>query len=120
MKALGHNFKEISRVAATCEQDGYVNYKCSRCEEVCKEILKATGHNFVDGKCEYCGKLEDKPNEEQKPQEKPEEDKKDDNTTTDDTKLPQTGTNIILPAVGSFLIANVIASIVILKKKDNE
>ena len=46
--ALGHEKVEIERVDATCK-DGYVKYKCSRCEEEITETLPATGEH-VKGK----------------------------------------------------------------------
>ncbi len=46
--ALGHEKVEIERVDATCK-DGYVKYKCSRCEEEIIETLPATGEH-VKGK----------------------------------------------------------------------
>lgn len=35
----GHNWVETSRVEATAESDGYVEYKCSKCEETKSETL---------------------------------------------------------------------------------
>lgn len=42
-----HDWEEIERVEPTCTEDGYIVYKCTRCEETKTEVLKALGHNFV-------------------------------------------------------------------------
>ena len=42
-----HDWEEIERVEPTCTKDGYIVYKCTRCEETKTEVLKALGHNFV-------------------------------------------------------------------------
>ena len=42
-----HDWEEIDRVEPTCTKDGYIVYKCTRCEETKTEVLKALGHNFV-------------------------------------------------------------------------
>ena len=44
--ALGHNFKETLRKAATCTQKGSVTETCSRCGETKTTELPALGHNF--------------------------------------------------------------------------
>ena len=40
---LGHDFIETDRVEATETQDGYIEYTCSKCNEVMQEILPMTG-----------------------------------------------------------------------------
>jgi hypothetical protein len=40
---------------ATCTEDGYTHYECDCGHAYDVEGEKATGHNFVDGKCEHCG-----------------------------------------------------------------
>ena len=42
-----HDWVETERVDATCTEDGYVTYECSKCGETKTVILKALGHNFV-------------------------------------------------------------------------
>ena len=44
--ALGHNFKETLRKAATCTQKGSVTETCSRCGETKTTELPALGHDF--------------------------------------------------------------------------
>jgi len=117
-KELGHDYVESSRVPPTCTEEGYIEYVCTRCGDSYNEVLKPTGHKFVDGKCEYCGELEDKPNEDKPNEEKPEEDKKDD-TTSGGNKLPQTGINNVLTLTGVFA-ANAVGSVIMMKKKENE
>ena len=42
----------------TCTEDGYIHYECACGHAYDAEGEKATGHNYVDGKCEDCGKPE--------------------------------------------------------------
>ena len=95
--------------------------------DIKREILTATGHNFVDGKCENCGKLEkeptDEPAEDNKPgdDENTDEDKKpgDDDTTADDNKLPQTGIGITVLVLAIVLTINAIKSGIMLRRNEN-
>ena len=44
--------------AATCTEDGYTGDEvCTICGEIVKkgEVIKATGHQYKDGKCTVCG-----------------------------------------------------------------
>ncbi len=43
----GHDWVETDREDATCTENGYVDYECSKCGETKTEILAALGHNFV-------------------------------------------------------------------------
>ena len=43
MPALGHDWREGSKKAATCVQPGYVEYRCSRCGETYQNSVPATG-----------------------------------------------------------------------------
>ena len=54
--ALGHDDKVIDHKDVTCEEDGFVTYKCDRCHEEHTEILTALGHDFavVDEKAATC------------------------------------------------------------------
>ena len=45
-------------VETTCTQDGYTHYECACGHNYTVEGEKATGHSFVDGKCEHCGESE--------------------------------------------------------------
>jgi uncharacterized protein YjdB len=48
--------KEV--VAPTCTEDGYVTYTCECGHTYTEAGEKATGHYYVDGKCEGCGRVE--------------------------------------------------------------
>lgn len=41
-----HDWKEASRKAASCTENGQFTYKCGKCDSVKTETIKATGHNF--------------------------------------------------------------------------
>lgn len=68
----GHYWRQSESVRATCTEDGYIGYVCQisynlsqkgyGCDEhTYREVIPATGHNYVpvDGtyimRCEYCG-----------------------------------------------------------------
>ena len=51
----GHGYTMVESKDATCDQNGYEFYRCDGCGKEYQIILEATGHNFVDGKCENCG-----------------------------------------------------------------
>ena len=56
--ATGHTQETIPGKAATCTQDGLTDgVKCSVCGEILveQEVIKATGHHYVDGVCTNCG-----------------------------------------------------------------
>ena len=58
VEALGHTVVVDEAVTPTCTTNGFTEGShCSVCGEifVTQEIIPATGHNFVDGKCEVCG-----------------------------------------------------------------
>ena len=40
-----HKYEIINTQVATCEQNGYIEYKCS-CGDTYKEIINSTGHNY--------------------------------------------------------------------------
>ena len=49
-----HDFAEGKKVAPTCTEDGYVTYKCSKCEvsyNVVDDASKALGHDFSKVSC---------------------------------------------------------------------
>ena len=48
-----HNWKEVSRINATCGKEGSITYNCS-CGATKTETIKALGHNFVNGNCTRC------------------------------------------------------------------
>lgn len=43
---------------ATCEGDGEKSRKCTECDDVQTEVIKAKGHNYSNGVCTICGKHE--------------------------------------------------------------
>ncbi len=43
---IEHNWVETARTEATCEVDGSVSYKCSRCGDTKTDVLPATGHDY--------------------------------------------------------------------------
>ena len=58
INATGHQTEVQNAKEATCTEDGYTgDTVCTVCgETVTKgEVIKATGHNFVDGSCTICG-----------------------------------------------------------------
>jgi len=58
ISATGHKTEVQNAKPATCTEDGYTgDTVCTVCgETVAKgEVIKATGHNFVDGSCTICG-----------------------------------------------------------------
>ena len=58
INATGHKTEVQNAKPATCTEDGYTgDTVCTVCgETVAKgEVIKATGHNFVDGSCTICG-----------------------------------------------------------------
>ena len=58
INATGHQTEVQNAKEATCTENGYTgDTVCTVCgETVAKgEVIKATGHNFVDGSCTICG-----------------------------------------------------------------
>ncbi len=52
-----HVKTEMERVESTCTEDGYISYICQNCDYIGKEVILATGHDFLaeDGTYgEYC------------------------------------------------------------------
>ena len=39
----------------SCTDDGVMTYLCTLCSESKTEVITASGHNYVDGKCSVCG-----------------------------------------------------------------
>lgn len=44
----------------TCETDGKMKGVCSKCSEENEDVIKALGHDYVDGVCTRCNKNKDK------------------------------------------------------------
>ena len=67
-----HSYDEGVVTKPTCTEKGYTTYTCEKCGEECvyneREKIE---HNYVDGECEDCGKLEDveEPEEPEEPEE---------------------------------------------------
>ncbi|MBQ2876838.1 MAG: hypothetical protein IJE25_07495 [Clostridia bacterium] len=57
LEALGHDYSEEITKAPTCEAEGEKTYTCSACEHSYTEAVDKINHNFVDGKCDMCGKV---------------------------------------------------------------
>lgn len=60
--AFGHDYSiELEHKDATCEEDGYTKYECSRCGEEYTEIIPATGHDYTfvitSPNCTTAGKI---------------------------------------------------------------
>lgn len=56
--------EEITK-KATCTEDGEKTLKCKVCGKTKTEVIPATGHNYVDGECTYCGEKEPEQHEHQ-------------------------------------------------------
>ena len=58
LELVGHNPELKNAKPATCTEDGYTGDEvCTICGEIVKkgEVIKATGHQYKDGKCTVCG-----------------------------------------------------------------
>lgn len=49
-----HNYTETITKEPTCTEDGEKKYTCD-CGDSYIEVIPATGHHYVDGKCDICG-----------------------------------------------------------------
>lgn len=48
----------VTVTAATCTKDGKENVVCKSCNEIIKSnVVTATGHNFQNDQCTYCGEV---------------------------------------------------------------
>ena len=53
---LGHSYGDWEiRKQPTCTLDGIKLQECNRCGNVITEEIQATGHNYQEGLCSYCG-----------------------------------------------------------------
>ena len=53
--ALGHNYGLRGIIVeATCTTDGEKDMACTRCWDSYTAVIKAPGHNYVDGWCTWC------------------------------------------------------------------
>ena len=56
--ATGHNAPLTGAKDATCTEDGSTGERiCTECKAILQiaQVIKATGHNYVNGKCTVCG-----------------------------------------------------------------
>ena len=77
-QALGHDYQETARKAATCEAEGSVTYTCSRCGNRYEAVIPALSHEYqtaetapscteageVTFTCSLCGDSYTEPGEE--------------------------------------------------------
>ena len=56
--ALGHSYTSSVTTTATCTASGIRTYCCIRCNDRYTEIIPATGHSYVSGKCSVCGTVD--------------------------------------------------------------
>ena len=55
--SIQHNY-ESAVTEPTCDDDGFTTHTCSICgDSYTDSYVDATGHNYVDGKCDNCGTL---------------------------------------------------------------
>lgn len=105
-----HNAKHFEAKEPTCDVDGNMEYwYCEFCDkyyadkdltqEISKEntIIKALGHNYVDGKCTVCGMADPNYNQGQVTPSQPDNTEEQDNSSDN----PQTGddSNLVLPII---------------------
>lgn len=72
IEPLGHDYREVSRVDATCTENGKVKYQCINCGDKKEEVIIAPGHvwklskhkdsscteaGFDEYVCEVCGEI---------------------------------------------------------------
>ncbi len=53
-----HDFYIVASQAATCTEEGWVQYACSICGLTETTFTEALGHDFVDGVCTRCGAID--------------------------------------------------------------
>ena len=54
-----HNYFVYEKVDSTCDKAGRVVYKCTICSKEYSETTNPLGHNYVNGRCSRCGKIQD-------------------------------------------------------------
>ena len=52
------NYTESITTPAKCTTNGVKTYTCKNCGYSYTEVIPATGHHYVNGKCTVCGKLQ--------------------------------------------------------------
>ena len=54
-----HSWSSWSTISPpTCTSTGYAQRSCSLCGETQEKILKEINHNYVNGRCTICGKIQ--------------------------------------------------------------
>ena len=53
-----HSYTGKVTTAVGCSNNGVMTYTCSKCGSSYNETIPATGHDFVNGTCSYCGTLD--------------------------------------------------------------
>ena len=54
----GHDYVETMVEEPTCQSPGYAHYECSNCGETWACTLEIVDHDYEDGVCRWCGKLQ--------------------------------------------------------------
>ena len=56
LSKLGHNVSKVGEKQPTCTEDGYEEYRCSRCEYEYRDVLSKLGHDIIHhgGKLPSC------------------------------------------------------------------
>ena len=57
--SCSHSYTGKVTTAVGCSNDGVMTYTCSKCGSSYNESIPATGHDFVNGKCTFCGTLDE-------------------------------------------------------------
>ena len=53
-----HTYQVTATKAATCTDQGYTSYQCSKCGDAYTTYTAALGHDYVEGLCTRCGALD--------------------------------------------------------------
>ena len=53
-----HTYQVTATKAATCTDQGYTSYQCSKCGDAYTTYTAALGHDYVEGVCAHCGALD--------------------------------------------------------------
>lgn len=53
-----HRYQMVIQRDPTCTEGGYEEFRCTECGDSYGNSTESTGHNMIDGKCEWCGMSE--------------------------------------------------------------
>ena len=56
--SCAHTYQVTATKAATCTDQGYTSYQCSKCGDAYTTYTAALGHDYVEGVCAHCGALD--------------------------------------------------------------